>query len=214
MASSIASLDAHGLAEGVKYLCEREPVFDAIVKKYGPPPLWAREPGFPTLVHIILEQQVSLASARACFDKLLIRLPTLTPEHFLGLADEALLDIGYSRQKTRYTRNLAQKIFDGHLKLDDFNQMEDEKVFKKLVSLTGIGPWTANIYLLMALRRPDIWPAGDLALVVAIQALFRLDARPTADEFQSFSEKWRPYRAVAARILWHYYLSAKEKQTI
>ncbi len=201
------SLDEEGLAKGIRLLCKVDSDLSAVVDHLGFPPLWAREPGFPTLVHIILEQQVSLASAQACFEKLNAQLSVLNPPEFLTLNDAELLDIGFSRQKTRYTRILAQAIIDGSLDVQELIHLLDEEVFSKLTALTGIGPWTANIYLLMALGRPDIWPVGDLALVVAIQKLFKLESRPTEEEFQLYGERWRPYRAVAARILWHYYLS-------
>jgi DNA-3-methyladenine glycosylase II len=135
------------------------------------------------------------------------RLPNLNPEQFLTLSDAELLQIGFSRQKARYTRNLAEAIRDGILDLEVLLALPDDQVFSRLTGLTGIGPWTANIYLLMALGRPDIWPGGDLALIVALKNLLKLEHRPSAEEFQTFGEKWRPYRSVAARILWHLYLS-------
>ena len=195
------------LSEAVDTLCQADAQLRSVVEQYGSPPLWAREPGFPTLIHIILEQQVPLASAKACFDKLKLALPELNPEAFLTLNDKNLLQIGFSRQKTRYSRILAKAINDGALDIDSLILSSDEMVTLKLTALTGIGPWTANIYLLMALGRPDIWPAGDLALEVALQKLLGLPHRPKGDEFQLLGDTWRPYRAVAARILWHYYLS-------
>jgi DNA-3-methyladenine glycosylase II len=169
--------------------------------------MWGREPGFPTLVHIILEQQVSLASARAAYDRLLLAASPLTPERFLQLDDARLRAIGFSRQKAAYGRHLARAILDGRLDLVALEAMDDEAARSALTEIKGIGPWTANIYLLMALRRPDIWPSGDLALAVAVQMVKRLDARPTPDEMEAYGEHWRPWRAAAARLLWHYYLS-------
>jgi DNA-3-methyladenine glycosylase II len=201
------SLDVESLAEGVKSLCKTDPELRIVVERLGIPPLWSREPGFPTLVHIILEQQVSLASAKACFDKLHVILPNLEPANFLKLTDDELLRLGFSRQKSRYTRILAQAIIDGSLDMEGLNQLQDDEVFSKLTGLTGIGPWTANIYLLMALGRQDIWPAGDLALEVAIKNLYKLDKRPSREEFLDYGKRWQPHRAIAARILWHYYLS-------
>jgi len=201
------SLNEATLSDAVVSLCRIDPKLKFVVDQYGIPPLWAREPGFPTLLHIILEQQVSLASAKACFDKLNAVCPELNPETFLTLSDSALLKIGFSRQKTRYSRILATAISDASLNIEGLSYATDEVVFSQLTALTGIGPWTANIYLLMALGRPDIWPGGDLALEVAIQKLYSLDHRPSGEEFQKAGEAWRPYRAVAARILWHYYLS-------
>ncbi len=203
----MSSLNKTTLLEAVQYLCERDKNLARVVHQFGSPPLWAREPGFSTLVHIILEQQVSLASAKACFDKLSTRLPDLKPENFLTLSDRELLQIGFSRQKSRYTRILAQAIVDKCIDLNSFEKLPDDEVFTRLTALTGIGPWTANIYLLMALGRPDIWPQGDLALIVALKKLLKLERRPSSEEFHVFGEQWHPYRAVAARILWHYYLS-------
>jgi DNA-3-methyladenine glycosylase II len=203
----MTSLSELSLLAAVKLLCKRDSSLRSVVDRFGPPPLWSREPGFATLIHIILEQQVSLASAQACYDKLNARLAMLNPAEFLKLKDEDLLALGFSRQKTRYARILAQAILEGQLNLNSLEQLSDADVFSRLTALTGIGPWTANIYLLMALGRPDIWPTGDLALVVAVQKLYDLDHRPLETEFLQRGESWRPYRAVAARILWHYYLS-------
>ncbi|NQV16039.1 DNA-3-methyladenine glycosylase 2 family protein [bacterium] len=201
------TLDEANLENAVSQLCEQDSKLATIVSQFGSPPLWKREPGFGTLVHIILEQQVSLASARTCFDKLNVRLPGVQPADFLTLSNAELLKIGFSRQKTRYTRILAQAVLDGALDINELNNLDDDEVFSRLTALTGIGPWTAKIYLLMALSRPDIWPEGDLALVAALQKLFNLDQRPDLKQFQDYGKNWRPYRAVAARILWHYYLS-------
>ena len=205
--NKIVMLNEANLSTAADKLGQVDANLKSVVDRFGLPPLWARDPGFPTLIHIILEQQVSLASAQACFDKLNTVLVELTPESFLTLDDAALLRIGYSRQKTRYSRILAQAIQTGSLDIDVLIHHTDQEVFSKLTALTGIGPWTANIYLLMALGRPDIWPGGDLALEVALQNLLGLDHRPRGEEFQELAEAWRPHRAVAARILWHYYLS-------
>lgn len=203
----VETLNAESFQSAVKHLCERDRVLSDVVKTYGAPDFFQRPQGFPTLVYTILEQQVSLASAKATYRKLNDRLPDLSPETLLSLSDEEMLDVGFRRQKARYSRLLAQAIIDGTLDLNDLGTRTDEEVFDALTSLTGIGPWTANIYLLSALKRPNIWPAGDLALQVAAQELFDLDERPQNDEFRSFGDRWRPYRAVAARILWQYYLS-------
>lgn len=202
-----APLTEQTLGQAVTILCAQDIQLRSVVDTFGIPPLWAREPGFATLVYIILEQQVSLASARACFDKLGQRLGHVEPSAFLDLSDAELLNIGFSRQKTRYARILAEALVQGQLDLHALHTAPDEMIFERLTSLTGIGSWTANIYLLMALGRPDIWPSGDLALVAALKELYGLDQRPDQEQFLRMGENWRPYRAVAARILWHYYLS-------
>jgi DNA-3-methyladenine glycosylase II len=194
-------------AHGLRFLAEHDADLARIVKKLGPPPMWAREPGFPTLMHIILEQQVSLASAKAAFDRLLSAASPLTPKRFLKLDDATLKTIGFSRQKTAYGRYLANAILDGQLDLIALERMDDWTAHSEIVKVKGIGPWTANIYLLMALRRPDVWPSGDLALAVAAQKVKRLASRPTPDELDAIGSAWQPWRAIAARLLWHYYLS-------
>ena len=197
--------EAH-LLEGVVALTAQDAGLAAIVHRWGPPPLWAREPGFPTLVHIILEQQVSLASARAAFDRLLVLAMPLTPARFLEFDDETLRAVGFSRQKASYSRHLAHAIVSGEFDLDQLATLPDDAARAALVARKGIGPWTADIYLLMCLGRPDIWPVGDLGLQVAMQAIKGLAQRPTLVEMAALAEGWRPWRAVAARLLWHHYL--------
>ena len=202
-------LDEKSLAVNAQKLAVGEADFARILQAYGTPPLWAREPGFATLVHIILEQQVSLASAKAAFDRLHAAIAPITPESFLTLNDIELKTIGFSRQKTSYARLLAEAILNGQLDLEALHLLPDDEVRETLKTLKGIGNWTADIYLLMALRRPDIWPPGDLALLVAMQKLKQLPVRPTHEEFENFGRKWKPYRAIAARFLWHFYLSER-----
>ena len=187
-------------------LAERDPDLARVLDRLGPPPIWDREPGFPTLVHIILEQQVSLASAKAAFDKLVVRIAPLEPAPFLDLDDTELKAIGFSGQKGRYCRELAKAVLGGSLDLDDLELLADDQVRAELTKVTGIGRWTADIYLLMALGRPDVWPRGDLALLKAVQNLKGLAEPPTAVEFEALGERWRPWRSVAARMLWNHYL--------
>lgn len=189
-----------------------EPRFRQILEQIGPPPLWGREPGFPTLVLIILEQQVSLASARAAFHRLLEICPVPDPRNFLGLQEQALRAAGFSRQKTAYCRGLAQAILDGRLDLAALAQQSDEAARLELTRVKGIGAWSADIYLLMALRRPDIWPVQDRALAVAVQRLWGLEQAPSVVELAQIGEAWRPFRAVAARLLWHHYLNQRNQK--
>jgi DNA-3-methyladenine glycosylase II len=195
-------------ASALKELRRRDEDLAAILDGFGNPPMWEREPGFATLIHIILEQQVSLASAQAAFDRLCRAVSPLTPFGLLKLDDATMKAIGFSRQKARYARRLSEAIVDGNMRLDELEALGDEAVRKALVGIDGVGPWTADIYLLMAMLRPDIWPAGDLALAVAVQKLKGLASRPDEEAMNDFAEAWRPWRAVAARVLWHYYLSS------
>ncbi len=206
-------LNENVFSEGVRFLADRDAHLAEVVQKYGPPPLWAREPGFPTLVYIILEQQVSLASARAAFDRLKAAVRPLTPRRFLKLTDSELLRIGFSRQKTLYTRLLAESLARRYFDLRDLHGLQDDAARKMLVAFKGIGSWTADIYLLSALRRPDIWPTGDLALATAVQEVMRLRKRPSPERLEKMSAPWRPWRAVAARLFWHHYLSKRGQRT-
>lgn len=194
-------------AQGLEALAGLDPDFARILDRLGPPPLWSRPPGFPTLVHIILEQQVSLASARAAFDRLGAAVTPLTPQGFLRLEDGQLKAIGFSWQKAAYSRGLAEAILRGAFDPEALAGLDDEAARAALLELKGIGPWTADIYLLMALRRPNIWPSGDLALAVALQKVKGLPARPSPDEQAALAHPWQPWRAVAARLLWHDYLN-------
>jgi DNA-3-methyladenine glycosylase II len=206
-------LNENIFARGVRLLVDRDTHLAEVVEKYGPPPLWVREPGFPTLVYIILEQQVSLASAKAAFDRLNAAVRPLTPGRFLKLTDAELLRIGFSRQKTLYTRLLAESLSRRYFDLRDLHGLEDDTARKMLVAFKGIGKWTADIYLLSALRRPDIWPTGDLALSTAVQEVKRLRQRPSPERLEKLSAPWRPWRAVAARLFWHAYLSKRGQNT-
>jgi DNA-3-methyladenine glycosylase II len=199
-------LSDRSLIEGISILTIQDPDLAAVITRYGPPPLWAREPGFAALLKIILEQQVSLASAQAAYDRLVEAVGSLTPTSFLSLDDSTLRAVGFSRQKTRYGRLLAEALLDGSLDLEAVARLDDRAARDALMSMKGIGSWTADTYLLMALLRPDVWPAGDIALQAAVQDLKGLPERPTAEGMVTMAEKWRPWRAVAARILWFHYL--------
>jgi DNA-3-methyladenine glycosylase II len=150
-----------------------------------------------------------LASAQAAFDRLQVAANPLTPKRFLELGDDELLAIGFSRQKARYSRALATAIADGSLDLDALVGLDDDAVHAELVAIPGIGPWTATIYLLMVLGRPDVWPVGDIALAQAVAEAKGLAVRPNSVEMATIGEAWRPWRSVAARLFWHDYLSRR-----
>lgn len=200
-------LDERAFVAAAEELCARDPDLAAIVERHGLPVFWAREQGFSTLVLLILEQQVSLASAKAAYERLAARLGSVTPDGVLCSTDEELRADGFSRQKNRYARALSAAIVEGSLDLDAVALLDDDGVRRALVALPGIGPWTAEVYLLSALRRPDTWPVGDIALQEGARRVRRLAARPTPAELEAIGEAWRPHRASAARLLWHLYLS-------
>jgi DNA-3-methyladenine glycosylase II len=201
-----SSLTDRSLRTAARRLAGSDPALGASVDRYGPPPLWAREPGFDTLVHLILEQQVSLASAQAAFDRLAAALgDRIDPTGLLRLSDTQLREIGFSRQKAGYARGLATAVLDG-FDLSGLGALDDDEVRASLTALKGVGRWTADVYLTMCLLRPDVWPRGDLALATSAHAVLGLDGRPGDDDLAALASRWRPYRAVAARILWHDYL--------
>lgn len=199
----------------VEVLASRDKSLASVLERYGMPPLWAREPGFPTLLHIILEQQVSLASAKTAFDRLCAAIGRPpAPAKFLTLDDAQLKAIGFSRQKTRYGRELSRAIVEGRLDLDTLATADEDTVRAELTKLPGIGNWTVDVYLLLALQRPDAFASTDLALLISVQRLKKLKARPTPLQFEAMADKWRPYRACAARLLWHAYLSERAAKRV
>ena len=198
------------LHTGVEYLVEVDDDLRIVTEKLGNPPMWTRPTGFVSLIQIILEQQVSLASAKAVNKRLMESVDVLMPETMLSFSDDKLRTIGFSRQKTAYCRNLALTVINGNLNLDELVYMSDSEVRAELLKQKGIGNWTADIYLLMAMRRPDVLPQSDIALIVAMQELKKLSEKPSQTEFQEIGKAWKPWRSVGARVLWHYYLNRKQ----
>ena len=205
-------LDKKSLAIAAKSVALMDRDFARTLVLLGPPPLWDREPGFVTLVRIILEQQVSLASADAMFQRLNRNIKPLTPATIIAAGEPFLRSFGVTRQKAAYFMNVAQAIQSGGLDLEALGQLSDKIAIEKLTSVKGIGQWTAKIYLLMALRRPDVWPVGDVALATAFKNLKGRSERPTQPELCEIALAWRPHRATAARMLWHYYLSGMQDE--
>lgn len=200
------------LAAGVAALARLDPDLAALAARNGPPPMWARRPGFPTLVHIVLEQQVSIVAAHTLFRRVSAALGGMTPERVAERGVHGLHRLGLTRQKASYCHALALAVLDGSLSLRGIARGEDAAGRAALLALRGIGPWSADIYYLMALRRPDVWPVGDLALAVALQEVKRLRRRPDAGRQLALSAAWSPWRSVAARLLWHYYLTTRRKR--
>jgi len=192
-------------------LAERDSDLARIIQTYGYPPMWNRPNSFESLVHIILEQQVSLASALSALNKLKERILNITPARVLLLTDEEMKACYFSRQKTVYVRYLAEAILSGQIDLDGFVRLPDDEIRRQLVALKGIGNWTVDVYLMFVLQRADIFPVGDLAAVNAFKRLKGLPPANTREELVELSGAWRPYRTVATMLLWHYYLSAPKK---
>lgn len=205
----IEPLSARSLPRAVAELTARDPDLAAVVARFGPPPLWARRPGFATLIRIILEQQVSLDSAAAAYGRLRTVAGRVTAPRVAALGEERLRTAGLTRQKAAYCRGLALAVAGGRLELGRLGRLPDAEVRSVLLEVPGVGPWTVDIYLLMALRRPDVWPSGDLALARAVSRVKGLSRVPGEDRLSRIASRWSPWRAVAARILWHHYLSSR-----
>jgi DNA-3-methyladenine glycosylase II len=202
-------LTATTLQQGVAELTARDADFAAVIRRFGPPPLWARRPGYATLVRIILEQQVSLASAAAAFRRLEKAAGSVTPVAVLDAGLARLRRAGQTRQKAGYCHAIARSIVNGELDLRAIGCLPDAEARAALIAAPGVGPWTADIYLLMALRRQDVWPHGDLALAKAVMQVKKLRRLPSYDRLTEMAGQWSPWRAVAARIAWHHYLSVR-----
>lgn len=197
------------LAAATESLASGDRHLASIYRNHGVPPMWARRPGFQTLLRIILEQQVSLISARAMFERLKSSISPFTAEGFISFGEANLRALGVTRQKAHYCVQVAQAFTNGQL--SGISRMSDDEAHAALLQIKGVGPWTANIYLLMALRRPDIWPDGDVALASALGKLRQMKTRPSFVELARIAEHWRPYRSVAARMLWQYYLAEQNR---
>ncbi|WP_412465408.1 DNA-3-methyladenine glycosylase family protein [Pedobacter sp. KLB.chiD] len=188
------------------------PDLQLILDQYGYPPFWSRPNTFESLVHIILEQQVSLASALAALNKLKEKIKVVTPARFLLLTDQELRDCYFSRQKTAYARHLAENIVSGVLPLSEMDKMDDRTIRDQLKSIKGIGDWTVDIYLIFMLHHRDIFPVGDLAAVNSLKKLKGLAARVTREEVLLEADRYKPYRTIATMILWHAYLSERKRK--
>jgi DNA-3-methyladenine glycosylase II len=198
-------------ADAVVSLADRDPHMRTLYLRNGIPPHWRRQPGFASMTQIVLEQQVSLASAAAAFGRLGNRLGgEIEPGPFLELTDVELRQIGFSRQKAGYLRELAAGIATGEIDLAAVEAMGDDDARLALLELRGIGPWTAGIYLMFTLDRPDVWPPGDRALQVAMASALELDGPPSSDEAADLARRWKPWRSAAARLLWHDYLGGPD----
>ena len=201
-----------------KSICDNlatdDPDLQSIIQQYGYPPFWKRTASFETLVHIILEQQVSLAAALTALNKLKEKVGEITPVNLLLLSNEELKACYFSRQKIIYTRHLASELISGQLNLEELNTMDNDTVRSTLTKLKGIGNWSVDVYLMMVLQRCDIFPLGDVALITSIKETKGLSKETSRKEIAIIAEKWKPYQTVAAFILWHSYLSKRKRQAI
>lgn len=205
----VERLDTTTFLEGVALLTSEDPALAAVVDRHGPPDFWSREPGFASLVLFILEQQVSLESGMAVYRRLLESARQVTPEAIRVLGREGILKSGVTRQKTGYILDLAEAITTGAFDLDGLALVDTNTARGALLDLKGIGPWTADVYLLSALTHPDMFPVGDRALQVGAAEVLEMSEIPDPGQLEILAEQWRPIRAVAARLIWHSYLSRR-----
>jgi len=201
-----APLDAAALSAAARQLAARDPQLAVLLAAHGVPPLWRKGPGFETLVDIVLGQQVSLTSARAALERVRVAAGAVTPEAVAALGADGLRAAGQTRQKARYLAGLATASMSGRLDLEAVAGLADSDAIDALVAHTGIGRWTADIYLLMGLGRPDVWPGGDLALIVAAREALSLGPHASARTIAQLADRWHPWRSTAARMLWQDYL--------
>jgi DNA-3-methyladenine glycosylase II len=195
----------------IKQLIKIDSIFALIHSQYGPPPNWSRPQGFITLSRIILEQQVSIESAKAHFNKLNNYLPEFTPEEIVKLSDDEMKNCQISKQKSKYLKSLALTVFEGKLDFGQLPKLTNQEIREKLKTVKGIGDWTVDIYLIFSLHSKDIFPVGDIAVINTIKELNNCSIK---DEILKHSEKWKPYRSLATFYFWHYYLKKRNRNTI
>ncbi len=196
-------LDLHSFRQGLGNLARRDPVLEAVLDERGEPPFWRRPSGWRSLAQIILEQQISLSSACAAWRRLNAGVKPFSARTLARTSEAQLRKLGLTRQKSRYLRALARAVVDGRFNAAALAARPDDVVREALVALDGVGKWTADCYLLLAMCRADIWPTGDIALRQAIAERYGI---PRDGDRRPLTENWRPWRSVAARLLWHDYL--------
>lgn len=206
------TLDATTFPDVVSRLADDDPALSEVVAVHGVPDFWHRPPGFATLALFIVEQQVSLASAKAVFERLVDLLGEVNSATVTAADLDELGRAGLTRQKQRYLKELSRAVSTGRLDLEALERLSDVQARAALTALPGIGPWTADVYLLAALRRADVWPVGDRALQVGVGEILGLTATPGPDELESIGDRWRPHRSAAARLIWHAYLRRRNRQ--
>ena len=196
------------MQDAIDFLTARNPVFLDIIDKYGLPPIPKRPQGFATLVLLILEQQVSIDSAKATFLKIKA-YTTCSPENMVELSDEEFRNLGVSRQKTKYIKILAEAVLSKELDIESLATKSAKEVREELIKLKGIGNWTIDIYLMFCLQEPDLIPLGDIAVVNTIKELLDIHDKK---EMEIHAEQWSPYRSYATYLLWHYYLNKRNRK--
>jgi len=213
-APGIAVFSEHNYRYLCDLLAQRDPDLRSVLDAHYYPPCWKRSPSFETMVHIILEQQVSLASAMAAMKKLRERLIQISPANLAALTDEELKGCYFSRQKIIYTRHLADAVLNNELNIDALSLADNDTIRSTLTKIKGIGNWTVDVYLMMALQRCDVFPLGDVALMTSVREIKNLSKEASGETITAIASSWKPYQTIAAFILWHAYLSKRKRVAI
>jgi DNA-3-methyladenine glycosylase II len=197
------------MQKAINFLSKNDKIFKNIISQYGVPEIPKRKQGFETLSLLILEQQVSIDSAKATYNKLKNQVEEFKPKKLLELPDEDFRTCGVSRQKTKYIKCLAEAILDKTIDIDSLPSKPAEIVRQELIQIKGIGNWTIDVYLMFSLQSPDILPLGDIAVVNTIKELLNIHEKT---EMESYTQKWAPYRSMATFLLWHHYLQKRGRK--
>ncbi|WP_394760112.1 DNA-3-methyladenine glycosylase family protein [Flavobacterium sp.] len=197
------------MQEAISFLSKKDKIFEQIINTYGLPTIPSRPQGFETLVLLILEQQVSIDSAKATFLKIKALIPDFEPEILIALTDEDFRAFGVSRQKTKYIKCLSEAIIDKQIILESLPNKTAQEVREELIKIKGIGNWTIDVYLMFCLQTPDIIPLGDIAVVNTIKELLNIHNKP---EMEIYAQNWSPYRSMATYLLWHHYLRKRNRK--
>lgn len=205
----IETFDEHNFIFFCDCLAKQDADLKLILETYGYPPVYSRNPTFETLTHIILEQQVSLASAKAALHKLKEKTGSITPQKIMALTDIELRACYFSRQKTQYVRHLAEAILSKKLNLKQLAAKPDEEIRNELKKIKGIGDWTTDIYMMMVLKRINLFPLGDIALVNSMKEIKNLPKQTGKEALFLIVQQWKPYKTIAAYLLWHAYINKR-----
>lgn len=197
------------MQQAITFLTENDPVFKLIIEKYGLPKIPSRPQGFETLVLLILEQQVSIDSAKATFLKIRTKVSDFQPQILISLSDEEYRSLGVSRQKTKYIKCLAEAVLDQSVDLESFPSKSAEEIRKELIQIKGIGNWTIDVYLMFCLQKADIIPLGDIAIINTLKELLDIHDKQA---IEIYTLKWAPYRTFASFLIWHYYLEKRGRK--
>jgi DNA-3-methyladenine glycosylase II len=196
------------MQQAIQFLSSKDSILKSIIDTYGNPIIQKRNEGFASMCHIILEQQVSIASAKACYTKIENQFQQITPKIIITATDEELKNCGVSRQKIIYLKDLANKVNSKEIDFESFSSKNEEQIRKELITIKGVGNWSIEVYLMFCLQMPNIIPLGDIAIKNTLKELYNCQNH---EEMEILSNNWKPYRTIASFVIWHYYLKKRNK---